>query len=515
MNGLHAILPESQVNNINRSRLTVKRDQQLTIIEKSINSILSIHSEYRAVNTVLMKLVFVDCIFNADLNIGSDVGEIVFENCEFNQSVEVVIGSANFVDCNFNGTYSLHLNNKQKDFTIRDIDVKGKFEITGVAKKIIIENINYGNEIENQEVSISVDCDILQMANSKSKCIYISSNLAKSSDILNVETSSIKLDNLILGGGIFFQAGKLTKIVLGNVKGNDRSIYFRGGIQIGAFFYDLAIMRKLEIEDAVINALHITGQSDKDSVVNISKSSIRKLSFFSAFNGGFFSFRELKTPLGGLVSFKSSNLGKSDFIRCDFTKGSMEFENSKIAEAFLSESDFPRKIIVDDRTSHAQAQLVFGQLSTAFQKQGDSIRALEYASRELESHYQTIKWRSSSFPTKLSLWLNFISNNFGRAWLRGVLFSFSVGFLFFCLLLISTDRYSFGFPAFDLNLTSAYLKFMNPLRFFELEQLFNNTPLAGKIKLSGLSYIADFGGRIFVAYGYYQTIQAFRRFGRK
>jgi hypothetical protein len=56
---------------------------------------------------------------------------------------------------------------------------------------------------------------------------------------------------------------------------------------------------------------------------------------------------------------------------------------------------------------------------------------------------------------------------------------------------------------------------MNPLRFFELDALFNNTSKEDNIKLDGRSYLADFGGRIFVAYGYYQTIQAFRRFGRK
>ena len=56
---------------------------------------------------------------------------------------------------------------------------------------------------------------------------------------------------------------------------------------------------------------------------------------------------------------------------------------------------------------------------------------------------------------------------------------------------------------------------MNPLRFFELETIFNNTSKEGNIKLNGYSYLADFGGRVFVAYGYYQTIQAFRRFGRK
>jgi hypothetical protein len=223
--------------------------------------------------------------------------------------------------------------------------------------------------------------------------------------------------------------------------------------------------------------------------------------------------RAIKNTAG--ISFKSSNLGKTDFIYCDFSKALLEFENCKITEAFFSETEFPKKVIVNGRRNYGQAQLIFGQLATAFQKQGDNIRALEYGSRELEAHYKTLKWLSPNFFQKLNLWLNDISNNFGRNWIRGGVFSFCVGFLFFCLLLIATDKYSWGLPSFNFDLLPAYLKFMNPLRFFELEQLFKNTPMEEAIKLNGLSYLADFGGRIFVAYGYYQTIQAFRRFGRK
>lgn len=86
---------------------------------------------------------------------------------------------------------------------------------------------------------------------------------------------------------------------------------------------------------------------------------------------------------------------------------------------------------------------------------------------------------------------------------------------FFCLLLISTGNYRFGIPVLETNLLPAYFKFMNPLRFFELETIFRNTPIDNKVRLMPLSYLADFGGRIFITYGYYQTIQAFRKFGRK
>ena len=34
------------------------------------------------------------------------------------------------------------------------------------------------------------------------------------------------------------------------------------------------------------------------------------------------------------------------------------------------------------------------------------------------------------------------------------------------------------------------------------------------IEISGFSYLLLFIGRIFIGYGYYQTIQAFRKFGK-
>ena len=100
--------------------------------------------------------------------------------------------------------------------------------------------------------------------------------------------------------------------------------------------------------------------------------------------------------------------------------------------------------------------------------------------------------------------------------MRGVIFSFIVGLFFFYCLVISTKEYSIGL-SFDYRpeFIQSFLKFMNPLRFFDLEYIFKKEDNQTSITLSGLSYIWDFFGRVFIAYGFYQTIQAFRRFGRK
>jgi hypothetical protein len=223
---------------------------------------------------------------------------------------------------------------------------------------------------------------------------------------------------------------------------------------------------------------------------------------------------ELNFEKDDLLSIGSSNLVKTDFSNCDFSKGILEFENSKITECFLAGTKFPKRIRNKGKINHSQAQLAFGQLATAFQRQGDTVSQLEYQSREIGEHYHGLAWTWRNLFQKFNLLLNYVSNNFGRRWIQGFIFSVAVGILLFSAVLWSTEEYSFGFKT-QWGLFPAFVKFMNPLRFFDLDNLFFVSQKQRVVGFSGWSYFWDFLGRVLLAYGYYQTIQAFRRFGRK
>lgn len=108
------------------------------------------------------------------------------------------------------------------------------------------------------------------------------------------------------------------------------------------------------------------------------------------------------------------------------------------------------------------------------------------------------------------LFFSYVSNNYGRSWFRGVLFTMGFGWLFFYLLLITSNSYE---PALNLlsweemtnkDLGKLYLTFLTPTHkpdFFD-----------GKIDETLCTYLFDFLGRIFIAYGIYQTVQAFRKY---
>ena len=105
---------------------------------------------------------------------------------------------------------------------------------------------------------------------------------------------------------------------------------------------------------------------------------------------------------------------------------------------------------------------------------------------------------------KILLFANKISSNFGTSWSRGLLFTVIAGII--TLLPISYNL------KFSLTLEGVGNFLKGLVDILNLTD-WNEMTILGE-KLTNWQYIFLFIGRIFVAYGYYQTIQAFRKFGK-
>lgn len=109
---------------------------------------------------------------------------------------------------------------------------------------------------------------------------------------------------------------------------------------------------------------------------------------------------------------------------------------------------------------------------------------------------------------KIILWLNKNSNEFETNWVVGVNFSMLVGCLTYFTILLSINSNI----VFDES-TEGISNFLTSLvDVFNITK-WDNLEIIG-VKLKGFSYLLLFIGRIFIGYGYYQTIQAFRKFGK-
>jgi hypothetical protein len=478
----------------------------------------------------LPALIFANCIFNNTVSVGiyTFAGKVSFRDCEFNGNVNInSFGSNGNVDfsedCIFNSDVTLHLK-CNTDYNFPNLIFLSNLIVTGDCPgRLSITSLNSLEDKMGKSLTFSGSCHDLHIEKLKIDRIIFSYSAKVNADILLSGNSInvLEIRNINLDLPFQIKGCEINEILFIGIKGSKESIVISDNSFIKNFDLSLDRLKRLDISGSRVGSLLLRDVNGKDNIVMVEKSVIEKLQFREVYNYGLISLRELDIPNKGILSIVSSSLGKTDFINCNFSKASFEFENSKVTELFLSETDFPKIVITNGVKNNSQAQLAFGQLNTSFQKQGDTIRSLEYQSREVEAHYNNLsKWFHGRFPfvdlTKINLWLNKWSNNFGRYWARGILFSFIVGGIFFYCLVISTQEYRIAF-AFDYNSSflQSFLKFMNPLRFFELENLFKNPEGQSSVTLSWVSYLCDFLGRVFVAYGFYQTIQAFRRFGRK
>lgn len=186
-------------------------------------------------------------------------------------------------------------------------------------------------------------------------------------------------------------------------------------------------------------------------------------------------------------------------------KCNKDIENEELYEKYLS----TEAIIVEKNKRET-----FRILKKHFIDQSNSIDYLKYSIFEQETYYHQLKKKVfSKYPEKdsiqnfLILILNYLSNNHGRSYLRAIIFTLSIGFVFFYFSLMATENYYFSFQ----NMTKEtffesvkyYFNFMIPTH--KVEYLENEQPKT-------FFYIWDFIGRAFVSYGILQTIQAFRKF---
>jgi hypothetical protein len=501
--------------------LFIVKDGILVINNLDIRDSIKINGS----QTNLKQLILNNCRFCDSVNFVSysNIENLIFDNCCFEK--EIVISNLQIPlefrnQCSFKDSLIISSLDRPSRLNISDIEIGSKLSISGpLFKATTLRNINIGGKKKGEVELTRSTFKRLDVSN-----IHVLKFAIINETIFQDEANfeNIYVDDFILNGceiGLKLRllASELSNLLIDNLRGNRDIEIFNTTVKSKALIA-IHMLNRTSISDCpFIGYLQLWGTNNrKDTFLNLEKVSLKKLHFDKIYNEGIITLKEINIQENGVLSIHSSSIGRTDFILCDFSKAILEFENSKIADSFLSETDFPNAVKIGNDINHAQAQLAFGQLHTAFQKQGDTVRSLEYQSREIEAHYRKLKW----FITKkkpyvnitwLNLWLNKVSNNFGRNWFRALIFSILIGIIFFYSLVLSTKEYHFGLPiTLDSGLIKSFFKFMNPLRFFETDALFQKS-----VSLSAWSYLFDFAGRIFIAYGFYQTIQAFRRFGRK
>lgn len=223
------------------------------------------------------------------------------------------------------------------------------------------------------------------------------------------------------------------------------------------------------------------------------------------------------------ITISHSNVGNLDFISCKLENYKLFINSSKLLNIFYTNTTFPEKIEVSSLKNLSKDEILFKlkdiyeQLQTVSSKQGDKNNSIHWQAKSQECYEKTLSYKN------LDWWMlkaNKLSNNYRRNWLQGVFFTIISALVFYIPLVLCSDgnlnicvtpsqcntleSLSYFFKTHFSN----FFEFLNPAHkvdFLKIEVQDNFKPLSG---------FFDFFGRLFIGFGIYQTIQAFRKLGK-
>lgn len=227
------------------------------------------------------------------------------------------------------------------------------------------------------------------------------------------------------------------------------------------------------------------------------------------------------------VTFKWANFrGKANFSEINVEKGFLDLhgvnfeKNSYFYNSTLNKLDLDKSVIekgvyfLGSKIKKSNRE-TYRIIKNEFSKQNNNIESLKYHQREMISYYYELlsglnpKKNKISFNYLLNFFksinnltilsLNLVSNFFGLSWIVGVLFVFistSIMFDLYVSSLVCGKNISFW---------EYYPQFLSPIHKFNFIE---------NVKPTKYSNLIDFLGRIVSSFGFYQTIQAFRKYGK-
>jgi hypothetical protein len=222
----------------------------------------------------------------------------------------------------------------------------------------------------------------------------------------------------------------------------------------------------------------------------------------------------------GKVIFRGATFNKGLDLSLAINSGEYNFFNMTLnnyySENHSNEEDYNR-IIESFIIPTINKKETFRIIKQHFQSNGDDLEYVKYLKLEKKPIYQIITqnfvknnpfqfWNYIHYLFDLlSLSLNRISNNHRNSYLLGIGFTIIFGVIFFSLSLLSLPDFSINFDPNNwekMGLWKDYISFMNPTH--DIKLFDNYCP-------TGWTYFWQTWGRIFVGYGIYQTVQAFRK----
>jgi uncharacterized protein YjbI with pentapeptide repeats len=312
------------------------------------------------------KIIFRDKIFKdfvACINIFKLGYELIFDNCIFEKGASFHFRAIN-------------------QFTMINSKFLEKFQISS---NECIPKVEFEVTNEKHEGELEIDLtevNDFKIMNSRLNEILIIKNSTKFNNELKIENTKVKLINfqhatighsIVISEACEIEVLKVDNLKINNTGNLHRYLIIKDNCKVDECHLKLDFLDNTDISNSRFGKLCLEGKNHSSSYIKIDNIQFDTIQFDKVINKGSITLLKLDSGKESLISFLSSDISRADFINCNFSKGKFEFENSKVSEVFLSETQFPEFVHLNGNINYSQSQLAFGQLSTSFNKQGDSI----------------------------------------------------------------------------------------------------------------------------------------------
>lgn len=522
-----------------------------------LNSVEVVNSELFTESIVISNCTFEQSVLISDC---SFKGSLIFKDCIFKSDFKIhsccfdylCFDGENFKTVNFSGLI--------KKFSTGKIQF-----VKGVYEKLLIEAVLFECELEVN--SITVEEIILLHTEFENKIRFDGTDLKIKTLFVEKNNFDNRLDfvlgsvyemfhmrsSIFNGTVLFYLSFHVKMFLIGhifsklsftiNYLNNINSLSINSSTFDGEFhchkpynnekvkgdlsvYLDGLLKGKLIFSDISINSFDVAGTNL--GVITINNISIGDFSIVSFSNLNSFMINNLSPNMGNsYFVIDKSNVGKIELLNTNLKKfDEVVIVNSNVSDIVLSNSVLPEKIQIankDSKIGYGPSEELelkeasffretYRQLRIALEKQGNQSLALSYKAKE----FYFLRKELPFGWDKMLLYLNYISNNHGISWSRGVFFTLGTAFVFFTaynLTLTESSKYFFwtlntsGKETWQASIIGfdGYIDFL--LSFPKV--VVNEEP-----PLRSSSKVIILLARIFMGYGIYQTISAFRKYGK-
>lgn len=167
--------------------------------------------------------------------------------------------------------------------------------------------------------------------------------------------------------------------------------------------------------------------------------------------------------------------------------------------------NYNKAIMSDGEIPLVNKRETFRIIKRNFERRQNMADSLPFKALEKVALREEIKIKDKFWDRRL-LWLNSVSNNFGLSYGQAILFIFIVALISFILSRLFISDYQYFSISWESanEFWSSFFQFLNPTHkpFY----------LGDNLSYNAGYFIFDYLGRIFIGYGIYQFIQAFRKY---